>query len=322
MVIRRNLKFMDDQKDRLPGDIFWSTFLEEEGLPASYRDTAEAWFSPLVQSILRHYNEQTSALASSPQIIGIHGCQGSGKSTLAALLEAWLSNISDLNVLRLSIDDFYLTKHQRRSLAEAIHPLFATRGVPGTHDIALLEMVLRAVIARSPEEIFIPEFDKAKDDRAPLKKSVVARDIDVVVLEGWCVGLPPEPQYRLAHVTNLMESEQDPNAVWRGEVNKALAQSYSTVFDLLTSLIVLKAPHFETVVDWRWEQEQKLSGRQQRPLGLDDALMDREGVERFVQFFQRLTVWGLEVLPDRADLCYHLDASRQIKSSSGPWASG
>jgi hypothetical protein len=60
MVIRRNLKFMDDQKDRLPGDIFWSTFLEEEGLPASYRDTAEAWFSPLVQSVLRHYNEQTS----------------------------------------------------------------------------------------------------------------------------------------------------------------------------------------------------------------------------------------------------------------------
>ena len=159
---------MDDEKDRLPGDIFWSTFLEEEGLPASYRDTAEAWFSPLVQSILRHYNEQTSVLASSPQIIGIHGCQGSGKSTLAALLEAWLRNISDLNVLRLSIDDFYLTKHQRRSLAEAIHPLFATRGVPGTHDIGLLEMVLRAVIARSPQEIFIPEFDKAKDDLAPL----------------------------------------------------------------------------------------------------------------------------------------------------------
>ena len=119
-----------------------------------------------------------------------------------------------------------------------------------------------------------------------------------------------------------MESEQDPQAVWRGKVNKALAEEYKTVFGLLTALVVLKAPHFDTVVDWRWEQEQKLSGRQQRPLGVDDALMDRKGVERFVQLFQRLTVWGLEALPDRADLCFHLDQNRQIKSSSGPWTDG
>ena len=308
---------MDDQTHKLPGDIFWRTFLEEELLPNSYRETAETWFAPLVESILQRCNEQ---VATSPQIIGIHGCQGSGKSTLAALLDAWLGDIAGLNVLRLSIDDFYLTKYQRRSLAESIHPLFATRGVPGTHDIALLETVLRAVITRSKEDIAIPEFDKARDDRAPPQKSVVACEVDVVVLEGWCVGVPPEPHYRLGQVINHMELDQDPQAIWRGEVNKALAAEYKTVFDLLTALVVLKAPHFDTVVDWRWEQEQKLSALQQRPAGLDDALMDRTGVERFVQFFQRITVWGLEVMPDRADLCYHLDKNRQIKSSSGPWA--
>lgn len=319
MISRRTVKFMDDPTHKFPGDIFWRTFLEEERLPNSYRETAETWFAPLVESILQRCNEQA---ATSPQIIGIHGCQGSGKSTLAALLDAWLGDVAGLNVLRLSIDDFYLTKHQRRSLADSIHPLFATRGVPGTHDIALLETVLRAVIARSTEDLATPRFDKARDDRASPKESVVARDIDVVVLEGWCVGLPPEPQERLEHDINPMESEQDPQAIWRGKVNKALAEEYKTVFDLLTALVVLRAPHFDTVVDWRWEQEQKLIRRQQRPSGVDDALMDRKGVERFVQFFQRLTVWGLEVLPGRADLCFHLDPTRQIKSSSGPWAGG
>jgi D-glycerate 3-kinase len=313
---------MDDQTDRVPGDVFWRIFLEEERLPSSYRETAEVWFKPLVQFILQPYNKQAATPASSPQIIGIHGCQGSGKSTLAALLEAWLGGIADLNVLRLSIDDFYLTKHQRRSLAESIHPLFATRGVPGTHDIALLEKILRAVIARSTEEIAIPRFDKARDDRASLEKSVVARDIDVVLLEGWCVGLPPEPEHRLEHVINDLELEQDPQAIWRREVNKALAGGYTAAFDLLTTLVVLKAPHFDTVVDWRWEQEQKLSGRQQGSSRINDALMDREGVERFVRFFQRLTAWGLEVMPDRADLCFHLDQNRQIKFKSGPWAGG
>ena len=223
-------------------------------------------------------------------------------------------------MLRFSIDDFYLTKHDRQSLAKNIHPLFATRGVPGTHDIGLLETVMQAVITRSDGEIVIPEFDKATDDRASHGKTVAPHNIDVVILEGWCVGLPPEPEQRLDQPANELEREQDPAAIWRRDVNQALAGNYATVFDLITTLVVLKAPHFDTVVDWRWEQEQKLIKRHRLSSPVNGALMDRHGVERFVEFYQRLTEWGLQVMPGRADFCFYLDQSRQITSYSGPSA--
>ena len=252
---------MYDEGDRRPDAAFWQTFLTRERLPELYRETAETWFSPLVEATWQRHCEEKTLPASPPQIIGIHGCQGSGKSTLAALVEAWLTTVFGLSVLRFSIDDFYLTKHDRQSLAKNIHPLFATRGVPGTHDIGLLETVMQAVITRSDGEIVIPEFDKATDDRASHGKTVAPHNIDVVILEGWCVGLPPEPEQRLDQTANGLEREQDPAAIWRRDVNQALAGNYATVFDLITTLVVLKAPHFDTVVDWRWEQEQKLIKR-------------------------------------------------------------
>ena len=311
---------MYDEGDRRPDAAFWQTFLTRERLPELYRETAETWFSPLVEATWQRHCEEKTLPTSPPQIIGIHGCQGSGKSTLAALVEAWLTTVFGLSVLRFSIDDFYLTKHDRQSLAKNIHPLFATRGVPGTHDIALLETVMQAVITRSDGEIVIPEFDKATDDRASHGKTVAPHNIDVVILEGWCVGLPPEPEQRLDQPANGLEREQDPAAIWRRDVNQALAGRYSTVFDLITTLVVLKAPHFDTVVDWRWEQEQKLIKRHRLSSPVNGALMDRRGVERFVEFYQRLTEWGLQVMPGRADFCFYLDQSRQITSYSGPSA--
>ena len=311
---------MYDEGDRRPDAAFWQTFLTRERLPELYRETAETWFSPLIEATWQRHCEEKTLPASPPQIIGIHGCQGSGKSTLAALVEAWLTTVFGLSVLRFSIDDFYLTKHDRQSLAKNIHPLFATRGVPGTHDIGLLETVMQAVITRSDGEIVIPEFDKATDDRASHGKTVAPHNIDVVILEGWCVGLPPEPEQRLDKPANGLEREQDPAAIWRRDVNQALAGRYSTVFDLITTLVVLKAPHFDTVVDWRWEQEQKLIKRHRLSSPVNGALMDRRGVERFVEFYQRLTQWGLQVMPGRADFCFYLDQSRQITSYSGPLA--
>ena len=148
---------MYDEGDRRPDAAFWQTFLTRERLPELYRETAETWFSPLVEATWQRHCEEKTLPASPPQIIGIHGCQGSGKSTLAALVEAWLTTVFGLSVLRFSIDDFYLTKHDRQSLAENIHPLFATRGVPGTHDIGLLEAVMRAVITRSVRVARLPQ---------------------------------------------------------------------------------------------------------------------------------------------------------------------
>ena len=49
---------------------------------------------------------------------------------------------------RLSLDDFYLTRAQREELARTQHPLLRTRGVPGTHDVALGQRTIDALAAR------------------------------------------------------------------------------------------------------------------------------------------------------------------------------
>src|SRR5689334_11864372 len=74
--------------------------------------------------------------------IGINGAQGSGKSTLAALLHDLLEDGAGLRTVVLSIDDFYRTRAERQGLAREVHPLLETRGVPGTHDVALARHVL------------------------------------------------------------------------------------------------------------------------------------------------------------------------------------
>ena len=45
-------------------------------------------------------------------------------------------------IAALSIDDLYFPKEAREKLAEDVHPLLATRGPPGTHDVALGERLL------------------------------------------------------------------------------------------------------------------------------------------------------------------------------------
>ena len=69
-------------------------------------------------------------------VVGLTGSQGSGKSTLAARLPPLLA-ARNLRAAVLSLDDLYLPKAERQRLAREVHPLLATRGVPGTHEVAL-----------------------------------------------------------------------------------------------------------------------------------------------------------------------------------------
>ena len=80
-----------------------------------------------------------------PVVIGLCGAQGSGKSTTAGRLAATLTARGCATAV-LSIDDFYLTRAEREVLAASIHPLLATRGVPGTHDTKLLMRSLLSLL--------------------------------------------------------------------------------------------------------------------------------------------------------------------------------
>ena len=95
-------------------------------------------------------------------VLGICGAQGSGKSTLARAVEQAAVR-KGITAATLSLDDLYLTRAQREALGCTVHPLLRTRGVPGTHDMALGLEILDAL--ERGEAARLPRFDKASDDR-------------------------------------------------------------------------------------------------------------------------------------------------------------
>ena len=73
-----------------------------------------------------------------PLIIGLAGGQGIGKTTITSIITIILKKYFKLNAFKISIDDFYKTRKERKLLSKNNHPLLMTRGAPGTHDIDLM----------------------------------------------------------------------------------------------------------------------------------------------------------------------------------------
>ena len=242
------------------------------------------------------------AAAHRPILVGLAGAQGSGKSTMAPRLVARLAAMG-LRGAVLALDDFYLTRAERIALAGEVHPLLATRGVPGTHDLALLQATLDTLLAGERGEVPVPRFDKAADDREPSSGwDRIAGPADVVLLEGWCVGARPQSEDDLAAPANALERDEDADGRWRRWVNAQLAGGYAALFERLALRIVLRAPDFGVVERWRAEQEATLhavTGRR--------GLCDRE-IRRFIGHYERITRAMIADPP--ADLVIELDAAR------------
>jgi D-glycerate 3-kinase len=236
-------------------------------------------------------------------LAGVAGAQGTGKSTACQLLVPLLERGFGLRALVLALDDFYLPRAERLRLARELHPLLATRGVPGTHELPLLAATLRA--ARSGEALTLPRFDKARDDRAPEPRQVHGR-FDLVLLEGWCVGARPESEAELAVPCNALEAEQDADGRYRRHVNAQLAGPYAALFATLDELVYFAAPDFSSVYGFRREQE--------APLRSAGGGMDDAELARFIAHFERITRHMLRELPGRADVLVQLDAARQVTS--------
>jgi D-glycerate 3-kinase len=282
-------------------------FLERNQLPPAYLDAAKQWFSPIVDSIVADYNHNKT-----PRVIGINGCQGSGKSTLADYLCTAVSEQLNLKTVALSLDDFYLTKSERNELARQVHPLLATRGVPGTHDVELAISCVKNLLAG--EKTLVTRFDKSIDDRVPQDQlSSIEEPVGLIVLEGWCLGALPQKTEALTNAINALENEEDADAVWRSYVNQALTNEYPDLFNLVDELIMLKAPSFDTVFNWRLEQEQKLVKRLEKEgLSTQSGIMNEQQIRRFISYFERVTENSLQEMPQRADHLFTLGLSREI----------
>ncbi|MCA1929161.1 kinase [Rheinheimera sp.] len=251
----------------------------------------------------RPQSEHLAALAqlqpSTPLIIAISGAQGSGKTSLAAALQLlWAEHHVQSDVI--SLDDYYLEPAQRAERAHLWHPLFAERGVPGTHDTELLSSQLAGF--RQGKAQAWRRYDKALDRAGTCSEPSSAR---LLIVEGWCLGLTAQTEQTLRPAINALELLQDPDASWRHKVNQQLACEYQQIWQQFDRLIWLNAPDWQAVCRWRAWQEHPL---QQRGLGKTPAEL-----EHFMLYFQRLTEESWRQLPDRADFILTLDQQHQLK---------
>lgn len=249
-----------------------------------------------------------------PLFVGINGAQGSGKSTMFALLMRMFEQVLEVRCSGLSLDDLYLTRAERQNLADQVHPLLATRGVPGTHDVELAHRTLDALSQDTSGEVAVPSFDKAIDDRRPQEDWPRFHvPCDVVILEGWCVGARPQAEAELQEPINPLERERDPQGRYRGYVNHCLAGSYQALFNRLDVLIMLKVPSFECVRSFRIEQEHALLRRLRRS-DPEAQVMSDEQVGAFVAYFERLTRAMLQEMPARADVLVTVEADHKVSN--------
>lgn len=242
------------------------------------------------------------ALAHECRVYGIAGLQGTGKSTLSAQIAA-LAARQGRNVVVLSIDDFYLDRDARTALGRNVHPLLATRGPPGTHDLPLALRTLDALLAGAGMPL--PRFDKIGDHRLPEAAWPHSGHADLVILEGWFNKVPPQVDAELAQPLNALERDEDTDGRWRRYCNDALGRDYAPLWQRIDRLLFLQGPGFEVVPDWRWQQEQTLQAANPQRRAMDQAQ-----VLRFVQFFERVSRQALRTLPGIADRVVAVDAHR------------
>jgi D-glycerate 3-kinase len=237
-------------------------------------------------------------------VLSVAGAQGAGKTTITDAFRAQRSG-----VVIISLDDYYLTKTEREVLARDVHPLFVTRGVPGTHDVAAMHHTLDALM-RADETSVTPilQFDKRTDDRKAEPLNFIGKPA-LIVVEGWCLGALPQTEDQVTPPINALERDEDKDCVWRLTVNGKLREAYRVLFARFDRALYLQAPNFEIVQSWREQQERGLLGR-------DLTADERSRLTRFIAHYERITRHMLAG-GRRAEFVAHLDEARRVTCVEG-----
>ncbi len=263
------------------------------------------FFLPISKMIKEEYQKKKKT-----KIIGLTGGQGTGKSTISNILKIILKEAYELETVIFSIDDFYRTLNERKIISKNISPLFLTRGVPGTHDTKMLYKSIKNLKNYKFKKFLIPRFDKSIDDRLSKNKWLkVKKKPNIVIFEGWCVGVTAQKKKDLINPINKLEKQKDSKRIWREKVNLEISKDYKKIFNLIDKLIFLKVPSFKYVFKWRLLQEKKL-----RINSRGKKTMTDKQISNFIMFYERLTKHMLKVLPKTADTVINIDQKHRLKS--------
>ena len=190
------------------------------------------------------------------------------------------------------------------------HPLFKTRGVPGTHDINLLKKFFYLIKKNKFKKTKLPKFDKSIDDR--LKKKYwfnMKKKPEIVILEGWCVGAKPQPNSLIKKPINILEKYEDKDLIWRRHVNEKLKKEYKKLFAMIDYYIFMKIPNFNMVFKWRLLQENKLRKKSR----YRKKIMSYNEIKRFIMFYQRITLQMIKDLSKSASVVMLSNKNHEIK---------
>ena len=279
----------------------------QEVLSEPFRDKfgqLKNFYMPIGKAIFENYKKKN------PIVIGLSGGQGSGKSTISRIIKIVLKEIFNLETVIFSIDDFYKTLNQRKKMSLKVNPLFITRGVPGTHDTKLLFNCIKNLKNKKFRKIKIPRFDKSIDDRLPKQKwQKIDKKPDIVIFEGWCVGVKPQKKHYLNRPINKLEKDEDKKKIWRYSVNRTLKNEYQKIFKLIDKIIFLQVPSFKKVYEWRLLQEKKLKLHSK-----GKKIMSNKEIKRIIMFYERLTRHMLDTLSKTASIIIKLDNNHKLKS--------
>ena len=265
----------------------------------------KSFYIPLSLWIENKYKKKGKTL-----FLGFSGGQGSGKTTITGILTIILKKYFQRKVLKISIDDFYKTLKERAKMAKEIHPLFKTRGVPGTHDIDLIIKLFNNIEKKNFERFKLPKFAKNLDDRLQKKFWYnIKKRPEIVIIEGWCVGAKPQSNKLIKKPVNILEKNEDKNLKWRKNVNKNLKKKYKKVFQMIDQFIFIKVPNFDMVFKWRILQEKKLKKKSH----LNQKVMSYKEIKRFIMFYERITLQMLKDLSKSASVVMLLKKNHEIK---------
>ena len=243
------------------------------------------------------------------KLIGLSGGQGAGKSTITGILKLILKKKYGLNLCIFSIDDFYKKRRDRLKMSKKIHPLFSTRGVPGTHDVRLLNQIIKKLTKKKFRTVLIPKFDKSKDDRLNKSKwQKIKVKPDIIIFEGWCVGTTHQNNIELKKPLNFIEKKYDKNSKWRKMVNNFIKKRYKNLFNKMDKLVYLKVPNFNYIIEWRWLQEQKM-----KLTSKNKQIMSKTQVKEFIMYYERLTKHMIKNYSKISDLTIFLDKNHRSK---------
>ena len=255
-----------------------------------------------IEYIEKNYLKILLHLKSKNKIM-IAGSQGSGKSSLSKLIKLYLEKFCYKSVVIISMDDFYLSKNQRTQLSKNIHPLFLTRGVPGTHDLELMNKKIKQIFNKE-FPIYLPIFDKISDTRKRTYKKVMKAD--VIIFEGWCAGAQPVDLNYLQKNFNHLEKRKDKNFIWRNSYNKYLNE-YQKLYSQFTFFIYFQFNQWDHVLNWKYKQELELRDKK-KDLGLKKYLSE------FIQYYEKVSKWMHLKVPKYCNILIKLDAHQKIKS--------